>query len=83
MAIADAYDAIVHGRPYRARAHHERRSTSCVRCAGTQFDPGLVPLFIEETERQDSGAPPSVDLPPAALLDRAIIPIVTGAIAPA
>ena len=38
--------------------------------SGRQFDPGLVPLFIEETDRLDSGVAPSVELPPAALLGR-------------
>ena len=41
-----------------------------MRCAGTQFDPALVPLFIEETERLESGVPPTAELPPAALLER-------------
>ena len=47
------------------------------RHAGRQFDPGLVPLFIEEADRLESGIAPSVALPPAALLGRDT-PIVTG-----
>ena len=26
-----------------------------IRCSGSQFDPALVPLFIEETERVEAG----------------------------
>ena len=44
--------------------------------SGKQFDPGLVPLFIEEADRLDSGVAPAVELPPAALLGRDA-PIVT------
>jgi putative two-component system response regulator len=76
VALADAYDAMVRGRPYRLPRTHDEAVEELRRHAGKQFDPGLVPLFIEETERLESGVPPSVELPPAALLDRAI-PIVT------
>jgi hypothetical protein len=41
-----------------------------IRCSGSQFDPGLVPLFIEETERVEAGVPAPVALPPTALLGR-------------
>jgi hypothetical protein len=43
-----------------------------IRCSGSQFDPALVPLFIEETERVEAGEPAPVPLPPAALLGREI-----------
>lgn len=82
VALADAYDAIVRGRPYRPARSHEQAIDELRRCSGSQFDPGLVPLFIDETERVESGVPPSVDLPAAALLKRGVIiaPVVmTGA----
>jgi diguanylate cyclase (GGDEF)-like protein len=47
LHVADAFDAMVSGRPYRAaktvgEAHAELRAN-----AGTQFDPGCVALFEE------------------------------------
>jgi HD-GYP domain-containing protein (c-di-GMP phosphodiesterase class II) len=70
VALADAFDAIVRGRPYRAARSVEEAFDELRKHSGKQFDPGLVPLFIEEADRLDSGVPPSVELPPAALLGR-------------
>ena len=43
VAVADAFDAMTAGAPLpRRRARRARRSTSCARCAGTQFDPDVV-----------------------------------------
>jgi response regulator RpfG family c-di-GMP phosphodiesterase len=81
VALADAYDVIVRGRPYQAARSHPEAVAELLRCAGSQFDPVLVPLFIEETERLESGVPPTAELPPAALLDRDL-PIVPRPIVP-
>ena len=70
VALADAYDVIVRGRPYQPAKSHREAVAELIRCAGTQFDPALVPLFIEETERVEAGIPAPVPLPPAALLGR-------------
>ena len=78
VALADAFDAIVRGRPYRAARTVEEAFDELQKHAGRQFDPGLVPLFIEEADRLDSGIAPSVELPRVALLGREA-PIVTGA----
>ena len=80
VALADAYDVIVRGRPYQAARSHPEAVIELQRCAGSQFDPALVPLFIEETERLESGVPPTAELPLAALLDRdlPIVPRVVG-----
>jgi len=72
VAIADAYDAIVRGRVYRAARTHEEAVDELRRHAGTQFDPGLVPLFIDEVERVANGMPPPVELPSVARLAVAI-----------
>jgi putative two-component system response regulator len=77
VALADAYDAIVRGRPYRAPRTHDEAVDELRRHAGRQFDPGLAPLFVEETERLESGAPPSADLPLAALLERTALVVST------
>jgi response regulator RpfG family c-di-GMP phosphodiesterase len=60
----------VRGRPYRPPRSAEEAFDELRTFSGKQFDPGLVPLFIEEADRLDSGVAPSVELPPAALLGR-------------
>jgi diguanylate cyclase (GGDEF)-like protein len=45
VAIADAYEAMVAGRPYRTAIDHERALAELRRHAGVQFDPELVGLF--------------------------------------
>ena len=47
LAIADAYDAMTSDRPYRKAMSHEAAVAELRRCAGTQFDPELVNLFIQ------------------------------------
>ena len=48
IGIADAFDAMVSERPYRAAGLSATQAEAELRrCAGTQFDPQLVPLFLE------------------------------------
>ncbi len=47
VAIADAYDAMVNDRPYKAAISHEAALDELRRHAGTQFDPELVTLFCD------------------------------------
>jgi putative two-component system response regulator len=70
VAITDAFEAMLFGRPYRAPRPLEEVFDELRREAGHQFDPALVPLFILEMERLEDGFPPTAELPPAALLDR-------------
>jgi diguanylate cyclase (GGDEF)-like protein len=46
IAVCDAYDAMVHDRPYRGAMSHEQALAELRRCAGTQFDPDVVRAFI-------------------------------------
>jgi diguanylate cyclase (GGDEF)-like protein len=65
VAIADAYDAMTHDRPYKRAITHEMAIKELRRHAGTQFDPQLVALFCDLFSNQ----PPVVDInvvtPPA------------------
>ncbi len=47
LAIVDAYDAMTSDRPYRQAMSHEEAAAELEKCAGTQFDPQLVQLFLE------------------------------------
>jgi len=75
LAIADTYDAMTSDRPYRKAMDQKNAVRELRRCADTQFDPGLVEVFIKELERNlreveekkkewmGASPPPSTDLP--------------------
>ncbi len=50
LAIVDAYDVMVTGRPYRRACGHEAALEELRNGAGTQFDPHLVEVFVELLE---------------------------------
>ena len=47
VAVADAYDAMIHDRPYKRAISHEAAIAELRRHAGTQFDPELVESFCD------------------------------------
>jgi diguanylate cyclase (GGDEF)-like protein len=70
VAIADAYDAMTHDRPYKRAISHEDAVRELRRHAGTQFDPELVSLFCDLYGRVAPVPDPSIVAmtePPAAL----------------
>ena len=48
IAIADTYDAITNERPYSKAIDKETAIKEIKRCAGTQLDPQIVDIFINE-----------------------------------
>jgi HD-GYP domain-containing protein (c-di-GMP phosphodiesterase class II) len=63
IAVCDAYDAMTTDRPYRNALAHEDAVAELRRCAGTQFDPGVVTAFESAMEEQESTEPaPAPDL---------------------
>jgi len=47
LAICDSFSAMVSPRPFRDTCTHEEAFAELRRCAGTQFDPELVEIFID------------------------------------
>ncbi|KUO50296.1 MAG: hypothetical protein APF76_11335 [Desulfitibacter sp. BRH_c19] len=50
IAIADAYEVMCNGRPYKAPLSQKEIIDEFKNCAGSQFDPDLVKLLIEILE---------------------------------
>jgi HD-GYP domain-containing protein (c-di-GMP phosphodiesterase class II) len=46
VAVADGFDAMSSSRTYRAALPRDKVFAELERCAGTQFDPALVPTFL-------------------------------------
>ena len=53
LAVADAFDAITTGRPYRPATQRADAVREIIRCSGTQFAPTVVDAFVVAT---DTGA---------------------------
>lgn len=46
LAVADAFDAMTSGRPYRQAMSQEEAIAELKRCSGSQFDPKIVDAFV-------------------------------------
>jgi putative nucleotidyltransferase with HDIG domain len=47
FAVADTLDAITSDRPYRRADNFDAAREEILRCSGTQFDPGVVEVFLK------------------------------------
>jgi len=47
IGVAEAWDAMVSGRPYRKPVSVEEAIRELERCSGTQFDPEVVRVFLD------------------------------------
>lgn len=56
IAIADAYDAMTSTRSYRQAMSTEEAVEELRRCAGSQFDPELVEMFISQVQSEQKEA---------------------------
>ena len=50
LAVADAFDAMTSGRPYRRPLSPRHAAEEIRRCAGTQFDPDVAAAFLAAFE---------------------------------
>ena len=53
LAVADAYEAMVADRPYRAGIPPAEARAELIRCAGTQFDTAVVEAFLASVESSE------------------------------
>ncbi len=51
IAVADTYDAMTSSRPYRDGLSHEVAFEEILRFSNIQFDPEVVKVFVEESEK--------------------------------
>lgn len=54
ICVADAYEAMTASRPYQEARSREDAMAELERCAGIQFDPHLVSVFLEKVLRKAS-----------------------------
>src|SRR3954452_14671414 len=60
ICVADCFSAMTSDRPYRRGMTVADACEELERCAGTQFDPKVVRLFVEEVRKREAAdAPPS------------------------
>jgi len=57
IAVADAFDSMTMGRPYRTAVTVNEAVDELTRCSGTQFCPESVDAFVAALERSAGGVP--------------------------
>ena len=61
LAVADAYEAMIADRPYRAGMPAPEARLELERCVGTQFDPEVVGAFLRTLSDDGDGDAPLMD----------------------
>ncbi len=63
VGVVDAYDAMVHDRPYRARMSDDQARSQLIAHSGSQFDPELARVFVDhlDTRNAPERATPAAD----------------------
>ena len=56
VGVVDAYDAMIHDRPYRRALSHDHARSELFANAGMQFDPELVRTFAEFLDARPDGS---------------------------
>ena len=74
MLIADGWDAITSGRPYRAARPLAAALDEIKRGAGSQFDPSMAAVFVEMQERAAAGQPTAAGQQPVSGQAPAAVP---------
>ena len=59
VSVADSFSAMTADRPYRGRMSLAEACLELERCAGTQFDPEIVRVFVEEVRKRPPTDQPS------------------------
>jgi len=59
LAVADAFDAMISTRPYRAALPVDHALDEVARCAGSQFDPEVAQIFLDRFEEASHAAAPA------------------------
>lgn len=54
ITVVDSHDVMVHDRPYHKAMSEKEAEEELRRCAGTQFDPKLVEIFLKVLEEEAS-----------------------------
>ncbi|MHB1376513.1 MAG: HD-GYP domain-containing protein [Candidatus Humimicrobiaceae bacterium] len=47
LTVADAYDVMISGRPYKSKMSQRETIEEIKRCSGSQFDPNIVEKFLD------------------------------------
>jgi len=63
ISVADALDVMLSERPSRKRLQYEEAKRDIVACSGTQFDPNVVNVFMEQSDTIVSTVYPDVERP--------------------